>query len=74
MVKYKEGFRKVDFDYVVNSAKMAKKNGVKQFHLVSSSGANKDSGLLYPQVKGQSEEAIKELNFDRYFIYRPKYY
>ena len=51
---------------------MAKKNGVKQFHLVSSSGANKDSYLLYPQVKGQAEEAIKELDFERYFIYRPK--
>jgi len=57
---------------VISSAKIAKKNGVKQFHLVSSSGANKDSYLLYPQVKGQAEEAIKELDFERYFIYRPK--
>jgi len=67
-----DGFRKVDFDYVVNSAKAAKKNGCKQFHLVSSSGANHNSSMLYPQVKGQSEEAIKELDFDHLFIYRPK--
>ena len=47
-----EGFKKVDFDYVVNSAKVAQQNGCKQFHLVSSSGANKNSYFLYPKIKG----------------------
>ena len=47
-----EGFKKVDFDYVVNSAKVAQQNGCKQFHMVSSSGANKNSYFLYPKIKG----------------------
>lgn len=35
----KEGFVKVDLDYVVNSAKLLKDNGdCKEFHLVSSKG------------------------------------
>jgi hypothetical protein len=51
---------------------MAKKNGCKQFHLVSSSGADSNSILLYPQVKGQSEEEIRKLEFEQAFVYRPK--
>ncbi len=51
---------------------MAKKNGIKQFHLVSSSGADKNSMFLYPKVKGESEEAISKLNFEKTSIYRPK--
>ena len=35
----KEGFKKVDYDYIVNSARLAKENVCKHFHLVSSSGA-----------------------------------
>ena len=68
----KEGFRKVDFDYVVASAKMAKKNGCKQFHLVSSSGANKNAFLLYPKTKGEAEEEISKIDFEKTAIYRPK--
>eukprot|EP01095_Lingulamoeba_sp_RSL-Kostka_P008501 TRINITY_DN2864_c2_g1_i3.p1 TRINITY_DN2864_c2_g1~~TRINITY_DN2864_c2_g1_i3.p1 ORF type:complete len:223 (-),score=71.68 TRINITY_DN2864_c2_g1_i3:203-871(-) len=66
-----EAFRKVDYDYIVNTATNASESGVKEFHLVSSVGAKADSWFLYPQVKGQTENKIKELGFDRYFIYRP---
>jgi hypothetical protein len=68
----KEGFKKVDYDYIVNSAQVAKKNGCKQFHLVSSSGADKNSFLLYPQIKGLSEEAIGKMGFEKAAMYRPK--
>jgi len=47
-----EGFKKVDYDYVVSTAKTALEAGVKEFHLVTSQGANKDSSFLYPQTKG----------------------
>jgi oxidoreductase len=58
---------------VYESAKIAKKLGCKQYHLVSSAGANKNSLFLYPQVKGQVEEAVSNLGFDKTLIYRPKY-
>ena len=51
---------------------MAKKHGCKQFHLVSSAGADKNSMLLYPKTKGESEEAISNLGFEKTSIYRPK--
>lgn len=67
----KEGFYKVDHDYIVDIAKLSKGAGVKQFHLISSTGANKDSYFFYPKTKGETEEDISELEFDRLSIYRP---
>lgn len=66
-----EGFYKVDHDYVVNAAKLAKEGGCKHFHLVSSKSANKDAYFLYPKTKGEVEEEVKAMGFDRVSIYRP---
>jgi oxidoreductase len=52
---------------------VAKKNGVKQFHLVSSAGADKNSFFLYPKTKGESEEEVTKLGFEKAALYRPKY-
>ncbi|KAK7098841.1 oxidoreductase HTATIP2-like [Littorina saxatilis] len=66
-----KGFVKVDNDYVLNSASIAKDEGCKHFSLVSSMGADKNSSFLYPRTKGQVEEALKVMHFDRLTIYRP---
>ena len=39
--------------------------------LVSSLGANKTSGIFYNQVKGEVEEAIRQVGFDSFHILRP---
>ncbi len=67
----KEGFKKVDHDYVMNVARLAKAGGCQHFNLMSSTGANKDSSFLYPRVKGQVEAETQELGFERLTIYRP---
>jgi len=67
----KEGFIKVDHDYVLSSAQLLKDAACPDFHLLTSRGSNKDSWFLYPQTKGQVEEAIGKLGFDRLSIYRP---
>ena len=46
-----DGFIKVDHDYVMSTARVAKEKGCRHFHLVSSSGADKNSWFLYPKVK-----------------------
>ncbi|XP_029354208.1 oxidoreductase HTATIP2 [Echeneis naucrates] len=66
-----DGFVRVDHDYVLKSAELAKAGGCSQFHLESSKGANKNSNFLYLKVKGQVEADIEALGFDRYAIYRP---
>ncbi|KAM9366370.1 oxidoreductase HTATIP2 [Symphorus nematophorus] len=66
-----DGFIRVDHDYVVKSAELAKSGGCSQFHLMSSRGADKSSSFLYLKVKGQVEAEIEAMGFDRYAIYRP---
>uniref|UniRef100_A0A286XUN3 Protein HTATIP2 n=1 Tax=Cavia porcellus TaxID=10141 RepID=A0A286XUN3_CAVPO len=66
-----EGFVRVDRDYVLKSAELAKTGGCKHFNLVSSKGADKSSNFLYLQVKGETEARIEELKFDRYSVFRP---
>jgi len=66
-----EGFYRVDHDYVVETAKLAKQGGCKHFHLVTSGGANKNAFFLYPKTKGEAEEDVTKLEFERLSIYRP---
>ncbi|XP_060797834.1 oxidoreductase HTATIP2 isoform X3 [Neoarius graeffei] len=66
-----EGFVRVDHDYVLKSAELAKAGGCTHFHLESSKGADKTSNFLYLKTKGQVEADVEELGFERYSIYRP---
>ncbi|XP_037553629.1 oxidoreductase HTATIP2 [Nematolebias whitei] len=66
-----DGFVRVDHDYVLKSAELAKAGGCAHFHLESSRGADKNSNFLYLKVKGQVEAEIEALGFDRLAIYRP---
>ena len=59
----KAGFIKVDKDYVLSFAEKSKTAGVKQFHLMSSHGANANSYFLMTQV----HSAIADFN-NRFFI------
>jgi len=67
----KEAQYKIDVTYPLEVAKAAAVNGVKKYSLVSSAGADKDSKLFYPRIKGELDEAVKELSFDRITILRP---
>ncbi|CAF1653371.1 unnamed protein product [Adineta ricciae] len=68
-----EGFRRVDFDYIVGAGRLAKQAGCRHFHLLSSQGADAHSLFLYTQVKGQTETALTQMSFDRLSIYRPAF-
>eukprot|EP00092_Neocalanus_flemingeri_P006801 GFUD01007344.1.p1 GENE.GFUD01007344.1~~GFUD01007344.1.p1 ORF type:complete len:236 (-),score=83.82 GFUD01007344.1:120-788(-) len=67
----KEGFIKVDHDYVLEAAKLLKAANCPDFHLLTSKGSNMDSWFLYPGTKGKVEEAVKQVEFPRLTIYRP---
>lgn len=62
---------KVDYTYQLNAAKAARANGVPTYVLVSSIGANSNSKLFYPRMKGTLEDAILKLGFEGCFILRP---
>jgi uncharacterized protein YbjT (DUF2867 family) len=67
----KEAQYKVDVTYPLEVAKAASENGVKKYSLVSSAGADKDSALFYPRIKGELDDAVKKLSFHRITIMRP---
>ncbi|MDD2996393.1 MAG: NAD(P)H-binding protein [Paludibacter sp.] len=62
---------KVDFTYQYETARMAAGNNVPVYVLVSSTGANANSALFYPKIKGQLDEAALKLGFKSVQILRP---
>ena len=66
-----QAFYKVDFEYVLDIAKRAYRNGAKKFALVSSMGANKNSTVFYSKTKGAIEEAVTQIGYESLFIFRP---
>lgn len=66
-----EAFRKVDYDYNVNFAKLCVDKGVKNFFLLSAMNADINSRFLYNRVKAETEQAIMGLGFERLAIFRP---
>ncbi|CAO3693719.1 unnamed protein product [Umbelopsis ramanniana] len=76
-----DAFKKIDHDYVVNSAKIiAEENpgtggGLSPIHFLycSSGAANKNSPFLYLQSKGKTEEDLINTGFKRVSIFRPGY-
>ncbi|CAN5228545.1 hypothetical protein BH11PSE11_BH11PSE11_24910 [soil metagenome] len=66
-----EAFRRVDFDYVVDSARQAHHAGATSLLVVSAMGADQHSRVFYNRVKGEMEAAVASLGFDTVLIFRP---
>lgn len=67
----KERFRAVDHDLVLDLAHAAKDGGVRQVIAVSSVGAAAGASNFYLSVKGEVEDALAKLRFDRLDLIRP---
>jgi len=67
----KAAYRKVDFDIVVNAAKLGKQAGFETFLLVSSIGANTKAGIFYLKLKGEVEDAVTAVGLNTIHIFRP---
>lgn len=66
-----QAFRQVDYELVVTVAELMKEKGAEQFIVISAMGANKDSRIFYNRVKGEMEEAVKEVGYSCLRIIRP---
>lgn len=64
-------YYKIEHDYPLTLGQLAVKNSVKQYHYVSSIGADKDSTAYYTKFKGQTEYDLQQLNLPSLHIYRP---
>lgn len=64
-------FRAVDHDAVVAFARWARRGGCATFVLCSSVGADPRSRNFYLRVKGEAEEGVAALGFERFVALRP---
>jgi uncharacterized protein YbjT (DUF2867 family) len=67
----REEFRRIDFDYVLDFARACKRQGISHFTLLVSVGADARSRFFYLRSKGELEEAVAALGFDRTSFFRP---
>ncbi|MFM8964092.1 MAG: NAD(P)H-binding protein [Sphingomonadales bacterium] len=64
-------YRSIDYGFTLASAKKAKEAGVAEVHLISAIGADSQSKIFYNRLKGEIEQDLLALDFERTFIYQP---
>lgn len=67
----KEAQWRVDHDYQLAFATLAKANGVESFVLLSAIGANANASIFYNKMKGTLENNILQLDFPQLVILQP---
>ena len=69
--KTKESFKEVDFDLVVEIAKMAREKDIPNIAIVSAVGSNINSYNFYLKLKAKMESKILSMSFSRTFFAKP---
>ena len=64
-------FRQVDFDFVVNTARVARTAGATRLAVVSALGADVKSRVFYNRVKGEMQAAVSALGYESVVIAQP---
>ncbi len=67
----REEFEKVDFEYPLAIASLAKKRCIPHMLVITAMGANENSPFYYNRVKGKLEHDLMELGLQRLSIIRP---
>ena len=67
----KEAFRRVDFEYPSQFATFAEQNKMKQFLIISSLGADENSGNFYLKTKGEIQAFLKTCDFESVSVLQP---
>lgn len=67
----KEAQWRVDHDYQLTFASIAKTNDIESFVLLSATGANENSSFFYNKMKGTLENNVRKLGFPQFVILQP---
>ncbi|MDV6235178.1 oxidoreductase [Leptospira ellisii] len=67
----RENFKRVDHDFVLKTARLAKDKGASSFLVVSALGADPKSIVFYNRVKGETERDLETIGFSFLGIFRP---
>ena len=66
-----ETYRKIDYGIPVTTAKLCKENGISSFAVISSLGANPDSGMFYNKIKGEMQRDVLAQKVKNTYIFQP---
>ncbi|GGA22037.1 NAD-dependent epimerase/dehydratase family protein [Psychrobacillus lasiicapitis] len=69
--KTRENFEKVDLEYPLRIASLAKKRGIPNFHVISAAGSSSKSPFFYSRTKGRMEQELIDLKLPHLSIFRP---
>jgi uncharacterized protein YbjT (DUF2867 family) len=69
----KAAARKIDQDYPLAVAALARRHGATAFAFTSSVGANADSSAFYLRTKGETEHALGKVGFPSFTVVRPSF-
>lgn len=67
----REAFRRVDYEFPLAVAKIARAHGTPAYVLNSALGANPDSRVFYSRVKGELERDLAGIGFNSLTLVRP---
>ncbi len=67
----RQEFLKIDRDAVIDFATACKTAGVRHFELLSAVGANAKSPSFYLRTKGELQEALVAMKFERLSLFQP---
>lgn len=67
----KDTYKKIDYGIPVAAARLAKRNGVGIFTVISSMGANVKSSTFYNKVKGEMERDVLAEKVKNTYIFQP---
>ncbi len=66
-------YHNIDYGIPVTAAKLAERNNIPMFSVISAIGANADSKVFYSRTKGEMEQSILRLKIPNILIYRPSF-
>lgn len=67
----RDAFYRVDYEYVIEAARLAREKGAERFFVVTALGADAGSKIFYNRVKGEVEASLEALGFSALHIFRP---
>lgn len=67
----KEVYKMIDYGIPVTAAKLAKKNGIKTFMVISALGADVNSSIFYNKTKGEMQRDVAQQGIENTYILQP---
>jgi len=67
----KKLYRDIDFGIPVTAAQLCRENMIDNITIMSSLGANANSTVFYPKIKGEMEQSVLHMEIPNTYILRP---